>query len=160
MRLSLFAVLVALSASGCDTVSDTVDEAACAASGYADSGEVSATVGPSRYATACVRVDEVSGQITIASIDNVVSDSNQRLLAITMPTTTGTFAIGAAATAAYTQRAADAGQQAAQTYAATSGTVTVTAISESTATGTFAFTAQNPAGEDLDIASGRFDVSF
>ncbi|WP_412069609.1 DUF6252 family protein [Rubrivirga sp. IMCC43871] len=163
MRTLLPAALLlsVLLVSGCDTLSDAVDGAACAASGYADTGTVSATVGSASYSTPCVRAEEASGQVTVASLDNVVSDGGQRLLAVTAPTEVGTFEIGATtATGVYTARAADPDQQADQTYAATSGSVTVSSVSATTIVGTFAFTARTPAGETIEVTGGRFDLTF
>lgn len=159
MTLRPLLLVLLVSAVGCDTVSDRVDQAACAASGYADAGTVTATVSGSRYATACVRVDRESGVVTVASIDNVVSNQAQRLLAITVPATVGTYAIGSSTAAGvYTTRAADASDQAEQTYVATSGTVTVTSTG-SGAAGTFSFAARTPAGAQIEVTAGRFDVT-
>lgn len=159
--LSAALLLSVLFVGGCDALSDAVDGAACEASGYADTGTVSATVGGTAYNTPCVRADEASGQVTVASVDGVVSDGGQRLLAVTAPTEVGTFEIGATTAAGvYTARAADPEQQADQTYAATSGSVTVSAVSATAITGTFAFTARTPAGETLEVTGGRFDVTF
>ncbi|WP_412061709.1 DUF6252 family protein [Rubrivirga sp. IMCC45206] len=156
---ALFVSLLAVAA--CDTLGDAVDGAACAASGYADAGTISATVGGAAYRTPCVRVDEASGQVTVASLDDVVSDGGQRLLAVTAPTEVGTFEVGATrAAGVYTARAADPERQADQTYAATSGTVTVASVSATAIAGTFAFSARTPAGETVEVTAGRFDVTF
>lgn len=161
MRFALVLPLFALVA-GCDTVSDTVDEAACRASGYADEGTVSASVNGSRYSTPCVRGDLEQGALAIASLDGVVSQGAQRGIALTIPgDEPDTYTIGAdAAAATYVARAADSSQQADETYLATSGTITVTAVSASGATGTFSFTAQTVGGGEVEVTNGRFDVTF
>lgn len=157
--IALFSV--SLLVGGCDTVSDALNGAACAATGYADSGTVAATVGSSRYSTPCVRVEVEAGVLTIASIDDVVSDNNQRLLAVTAPNELGTFEVGeSAAAGVYTLRAEDASQQADQTFASVSGRVTVSSIEDDAATGTFSFVARTPGGDEVQVTAGRFDVTF
>ncbi|MGB3545028.1 hypothetical protein [Rubrivirga sp.] len=161
--VSRFAALLSILmfTGGCDAVSDVVDGAACSATGYADSGTVSATVGGSRYSTPCVRVEVESGVLTIASIDDVVSDNDQRLLAVTAPNEVGTFEVGeTTAGGVYTVRAADTSQQAEQTFASTSGRVTVTSVTDTSAEGTFSFVGQVPSGDQIDIVNGSFDVTF
>lgn len=160
MRVPLLCLLL-VAAAGCDALSDTLDEAACSASGYADEGEMSATVDGGRYSTACVRVETEANLLTVGSIDNVVSDNDQRLLAVTAPAEVGSYEIGSsAALGAYTFRAADASQQAEQTYAATSGTITIATVSANAASGTFSFVGRTPAGDQVTVASGAFDVTF
>ena len=160
--MRLVPLLVLLAVAGCDTVSDTVDEAACRASGYADVGTVTASVSGSAYSTPCVRGDLEQGALAIASLDGVVSQGAQRGIALTVPgDAPDTYAIGdEAAAATYVARAADASQQADETYLATSGTITVTAVSASGAAGTFSFTARTVGGDEVAVTNGRFDVTY
>ena len=162
MRLFLLLALT-LPLAACDTVSDTVDNAACRASGYADDGTVRATVSGASYSATCVRVEVEEGAVLIASVDNVVSQNNQTSITLTLPSTTpGTFTIESnnGALATYVARTSDPNDQTGETYAATSGTITLEDYSAGSAEGTFSFTARNLDDESVTVTGGRFDVTF
>lgn len=161
MRLALLLALL-LPLAACDALSDAVDETACQASGYADAGRVSATVSGDAFSGTCVRVDRQQGALSIVGADNVVSQNNQEVITLTFPSTElRSYALGAeVAAATFTRRTEDSDDQAREVYVGLSGTVTLTAFSDDAAEGTFSFTAENEAGDEVTVSGGTFDVTF
>jgi hypothetical protein len=160
MRLALVALaLVALPA--CDDAGDLVDRAACDATGHASEGTVSATADGARFSATCVRGDVTADVLSVAGIDDVVSDGRQRSVALVVAAAPGAYSVGAdGVTATYVARADDPDRQPEQTFAAVAGTVTVEAVSDAAAEGTFAFTARNADGDEVEVTGGRFEVEF
>ena len=161
MRLALcLLLLVALPA--CDSVSDAVDTAACQATGYADEGTVRAMVGDGGFSGTCIRVDTEQGTLTIVGADNVVSQNNQEVITLVLPSSEArTYTLGSdAATAVYAARTEDPNDQDDETYAAVNGTLTVESASATAARGTFAFTGRTVGGTEVTVSGGRFDVTF
>lgn len=158
--------LLLLLATGCDTVSDAADEAACQASGYADEGTVSASVSGDAFSGTCVRVDVQQGALSIVGADNVVSNNNQEVITLTFPSTeirayeiddpVGTQL----AAASFTARTENPDDQADEAYLATRGTLSLDAYSETAASGTFSFTARTINGAEVVVSSGTFAVTF
>lgn len=161
MRPALL-LLALLALPACDAVGDAVDSTACGLSGYADEGEVRAVVDGSAFSGTCVRVETDGAFVTVIGVDNVVSQSGQEAITLTFPIDeTGTFELPAAnAAGTYAARTTDPREIGDEAYVATSGTLTVTALSDDAAEGTFAFTARNAGSATVTVASGRFDVSF
>jgi len=161
MRPALL-LLAVLTLPACDAVSDAVDDAACQASGYADSGTVRATVSGDSFSGTCVRVDRESGTLTIVGADNVVSQNDQEVITIAVPSDDlrSYDLSNDVATAAFARRTEDPNDQGDEVYVATSGTLTVTAVSDDSAEGTFAFSARNASGATVEVSGGRFNVSF
>lgn len=91
----------------------------------------------------------------------MVSANRQRSITVAAEAEVGTYALNdVQAEGIYVARTADSDDQADETYAGVSGTVTVEAVSSTAAEGTFSFTARNPAGTEIEVAEGRFDVTF
>lgn len=162
MRPAVLLPALLLLAPGCDTVADSVDAAACRASGYADTGTVSASVSGDRFSGTCVRVEVQQGTLTVVGADNVVSQNRQEVISLTFPSTTlRSYDLGAgAAAAAFAARTEDPDDQAEETYAAVDGTLSLDTYTASSASGTFAFTARSANGAQVEVTGGRFDVSF
>ena len=155
-------LLLLLTLPACDEVSDAVDNAACQASGYADTGTVRATVDGDSFSGSCVSVETQGTTLTIAGADNVVSRNSQEIIAITFPTREirSYDLVNDLVGATYAARTEDADDQDREVYGAVDGTVRLDAVSETTASGTFSFTAQNLDGETVEVSGGRFDVTF
>lgn len=161
LRLALSLPLLLLAA-GCDEVSDTVDAAACRASGYADEGSVRATVDGDTFSGTCVRVEVQQGTLTIVGADNVVSQNNQEVITLTFPSTTvRSYDLGDdVAAASFAARTEDPNDQEDEVYLAISGTLSLDEYSSTSAEGTFSFTARTVGGAEVEVTSGRFDVTF
>ena len=162
MRAVATCLLLLLTLPACDEVSDAVDNAACQASGYADSGSVRATVDGDAFSGTCVRVDARAGTLTVLGADNVVSQNSQEFISVTFPTTEiRSYTLGdGLAVASFTARTEDTDDQGEEVYAATGGTVRLDVATETSAQGTFSFTAQNASGETVEVEGGRFSVTF
>ncbi len=90
-----------------------------------------------------------------------MSANNQRSITLAAEAEVGTYAISdVQAEGVYVARTPDSNDQADETYAGTTGTITIEAVSDTAAEGAFSFTARNPAGTTVEVAEGRFDVTF
>ena len=161
MRLALCLILL-VTLPACDAISDAADNAACQATGYADSGTVRASVAGDSFSGTCIRVDTEGGTLTIAGADNVVSQNNQEVITLAFPSTEiRSYALGTdAATAVFVARTEDPEDQAEETYAAISGTLRLDAVSETTARGSFSFTGRTVGGTEVTVSGGSFNVTF
>lgn len=159
---TLLALVLLLPVAGCDALSDSVDEAACQASGYADEGSVRATIDGDSFSGTCVRVQVEQGALTIVGADNVVSRDQQEFITLTLPSTAvGTYELGLdAALATYTARTEDSDDQADEVFAAVNGTITLDAYTDSSAEGTFTFTGRALDDDEVTVTRGSFEVTF
>ncbi len=159
----LLCLLALLTLPACDAVGDAVDNAACQATGYADSGSVRATVAGDAFSGTCVRVDTEAGALSVLGADNVVSQNSQEVITLTLPSDeVRSYDLDSdPATASYTARTEDPDDQGDEVYIATSGTITVEAATATSARGTFSFAARTLAsGAEVTVTGGRFDVTF
>ncbi len=161
MRFALcLALLLPLAA--CDQVSDAVDNAACQATGYADGGTVRATVSGDSFSGTCVRVQLQQGTLTIAGADNVISQNNQEVITLTLPSTdVRSYQLANdVAVASYTARTENPDDQGDEVYASVNGTLSLDVYTESSAKGTFSFTGRTVNGDEVTVTNGTFDVTF
>jgi hypothetical protein len=162
MRLLLSLLFLALFFTGCDSADDD-------GGGDIALGSMTAEIDGQDWnaANATITDVNVAGNRTLtingARVGAEISTLNVSVTAVGGATLgTGAYAIGddgtdnVFGTGAY---APSPGPQA--TYLATSGTLTIDAIDDDGARGTFAFTAERPnTGETVTVASGRFNVEF
>lgn len=154
MRAAILPLLTAISLtlSACDATDD-------GGNGGCGSGTMTATVAGASFAATCVTGSFTSGVLTVGGNLGASQGGSQEQITIALPGATagGSVSLGFGPTATY---AKIVGTDASQTYVATSGTVRVTAVSASGATGTFSFTGRTNGGQTISVASGTFDIAF
>lgn len=150
--LALLALPVALTLAGCDST-DGGGGSGCG------SGTMTATVAGASFTAVCVTGQFTSGVLVVAGNLGASQGGAQEQINLSMPGATagGSVSFGLGPTATY---AKISGSDASQTYASTSGSAKITAVSATGAKGTFAFTGRNNAGATIVVANGSFDITF
>lgn len=157
-RLIPLLVLPALFLAGCD--SNGAGGAACEQAGLTATGSFSATAAGEGFTAACVSGQFTNGVLAIAGLENIdgSAGASQRQININLfNPQTGSNTIG---TGVATYADVDLANPAAGTYASTSGSVQLDAVSATGAKGTFSFTARNNGGQTVQVTNGRFDITF
>ena len=162
MRLLFSFLVLSLLITGCDSADD-------GDSGGLALGSMTAEIDGTDWNAANATITEVSvaGNRTLtingAQVGSEISTLNVSVTAIGGATLgTGTYAIGDDGTDNIFGTGAYAPSPASQaTYLANSGTLTIDALDDDGARGSFSFTAERPgSGETVTVASGRFNVAF
>ena len=161
MRLLLPLLLLTLCFTGCDSTDDGGGDLAL--------GSMAAEIDGEGWSAANATITEVSAAgnrtLTIngARVGAEISTLNVSVTAVGGATLgTGPYAIGDDGTDNVFGTGAYAPSPTSQaTYLATSGTLTIDALDDDGARGTFSFTAERPnTGETVTVAGGRFNVAF
>ena len=160
---ALLLVLLALPLAACD--SGGGGSAACAAAGISSTGTLTATAGGDAFEAVCVSGQVSGGSLSVVGLANLgEAGATQRQINITVPNAAvGTARISATGSGAIvTYAALDASNPTDPSglYTATSGSVTVEALSTTAARGTFSFTGRNNDGGQIQVSEGSFDVTF
>ncbi|MEL6769980.1 MAG: hypothetical protein AAFP18_02815 [Bacteroidota bacterium] len=159
---ALLLAFVALPLAGCDSSDDGDGDGSNANCPNAASGTFTAQAGGSSFDAACIQVVNTSGVFNLTGIENFgqTGNSDQEFLSIVLTNAAvGQFSVGVlGAVVTYSETGANFDPN--DAYTAISGSVNVTALSGSAATGTFSVTVRNNAGDQIQISSGSFDVTF
>lgn len=154
----LFTLLLIPALIGCDSGSDDDD----GGNNPNNAGTLTATADGSSFQSELVTVTFQSGVLSIAGITNADGSdgSTQRQIILTIPNAaTGTFGVSPFMGVIATYADADLTNPA-NAYAGTSGQIVIDALSDSSAEGSFSFTATNNGGDTVEISNGQFDVTF
>lgn len=163
MRALLITAFSLIAAAGCDSNS-AGGSAACAAAGLSSTGTMTATVGTDAFEAVCVSGQVNSGVLSLAGIANLgETGANQRQINLTIPGA----AVGSASLnplgggiASFSSLDIANPTDTSGLYTGLSGTADISALSATAATGTFSFRGRNNAGTEIEVASGRFDITF
>ena len=167
LRLALCAAALLLA--GCDPA-DPGRGQDCA------TGTLTATAAGSAYAADCVVLSFSNGGASLTALTNIDGSdgSTQRQIVITIPNAAeGTYRAPFEAIPVYVDGAFDGGRQVSGTITTgTSGTVTVSSVTDSSIEGTFSFSgpetefatstgqpgSSTPTGRTVQVTGGSFDV--
>ena len=158
---ALLLAFVALPLAGCDSSSDDDDGGDNTTCPNAASGTFTAQAGGTSFDAVCIQADFNSGVFFIAGIVNLGDDgASQRQINISVPSAnTGQRQLGLISGITVTY--ADVSASGQDVFVATSGTLNITALSDSGASGTFSFEGVNQStNATISVTNGSFDVTF
>ncbi len=121
-------------------------------------GTMQATVAGNAWNATTVQATRANGVLALAGAQ-IVGGENQQINISGLVNGTGTFNFGI--TAGLTATFGRGSGTSVETFAALSGNLTVTELTDNSAKGSFAYTATNPqTQQSVTVADGSFDVTF